>query len=413
MFQKELIYNVNYTKFLAKKIRFTKSKSFSSTVSKVGVASISIGIIVMIVSFATLFGFKNAIKTKLFSLSSHVQVCKITLNQSYEETPIDFNSDFYKNYREIPEIRHVQKIINKPGILKSDKEIAGIVLKGIAEDFDWATFKANMVEGDTLNLAKGVNEIIISRTLANLVNAKVNQEILIYFMQNPPRARKLKVVGIYETGLQEYDKNMVLVNYRLLQKMNGWEANQVGHYEVFLKDFDKLAETLPKINQKLPPNLKLVSVIELFPQIFDWFSLLDRNILIVLILIFIVASFNIVSVLFVMLLERTSMIGLLKTLGCEDKKIRQIFLYNAAWIIIRGIVLGNIFGFAICLIQYYFRVIPLDAESYYMSFVPIYFDWNSIILLNILTFVIVFSVVFLPTVVILRMKPVVAMKFKD
>ncbi len=405
---------MNLSRFIALRIQKTKSSSFTSTVTKIGVASIALGLSVMIVSISVLLGFKKTIKDKLFSLSSHIQVSKITLNQSFEETPMAINTKFYQNYRKNPQIRHVQAVANKAGMLKSSEELSGIVVKGVGRDYDWQSFSENLVEGRRINFADSSysSEIIISRKIATQLKIKLSDEVIIYFIQNPPRVRKVKIVGIYDTGLEEFDKNFILGDLALVQKMNDWDNKTAGHYEIFLNNFDELNNSAKRVFDEIDQDSQVMKVTEMFPAIFDWLSLMDRNSIILMALILVVAAFNMISVLLVMMMERTPMIGLLKALGSSDSKIRKVFIFNGLTIIIKGIIIGNIIGIGLCAIQFFFRILPLDAESYYMNYVPIDFNWGIILLINIVTVLLVLAVITIPTFVVSRMKVVDALKFR-
>jgi lipoprotein-releasing system permease protein len=406
---------MNLSRFISQRIQKTKSASFTSTVVKVGVASIAIGLAVMIISFAILVGYKQAIKDKLFSLSSHIQVSKITLNQSYEETPMPIKTNFYNNYRQNSKIRHVQAVGNKAGMLKSSEELAGIIIKGVGHDYDWEVFSQNLTAGRRINFSDTTfsNEVIISKRIAEQLKIKLSDEVLIYFIQTPPRVRKVKVVGIYETGLEEFDKNFIIGDLALVQKMNEWDSNTCGHYEIFLKNFDDLEETTRVVTNEIDQDMRASKITDMFPAIFDWLSLLDKNILIVLGLILVVACFNMISVLLVMMMERTPMIGMLKALGSDNLQIRKIFVLNGLNIILKGILYGNLIGIGLGLIQYYFKVIPLDPENYYISYVPIEWDWLIIMVLNIATILLIVAVITIPTLIVSRMRVVEALKFKE
>ncbi|CAH0995308.1 Lipoprotein-releasing system transmembrane protein LolE [Emticicia aquatica] len=406
---------MNLPRFIAQRIQKTNTTTFTSTVTKIGISSITIGLAVMIISFSILIGFKRTIRDKLFSLSSHIQVSKITLNQSFEETPMPINTKFYQNYRKNPKIRHVQAVANKAGLLKSSEEHTGIVIKGVGKDYDWASFSENLVEGRKINSNDSTysTEIIISKKIATQLKIKLSDEVMIYFIQNPPRIRKVKVVGIYDTGLEEFDKNFILGDLALVQRMNDWNEETAGHYEVFLNDFDQLDIVSRQVFDDIDQDMQLLKVTEMFPAIFDWLNLMDRNIFVIIALILVVASFNMISVLLVMMMERTPMIGLLKALGSDNAKIRKIFIFNGLTIIIKGIIYGNIIGIGFCYLQYLFKVIPLDSESYYMNYVPISFNWLTILIINIVTIVLVLGVITIPTFVISRMKLVESLKFKS
>jgi len=406
---------MNLSRFISQRIQKTKSESFTSTVVKVGIASIAIGLAVMIISFAILVGYKQAIKDKLFSLSSHIQVSKITLNQSYEETPMPIKTNFYNNYRQNSKIRHVQAVGNKAGMLKSSEELAGIIIKGVGKDYDWQTFSQNLIEGKRITFTDTSfsNEVIISKRIATRLKIKLSDDVLIYFIQNPPRVRKVKVVGIYETGLEEFDKNHIIGDLALVQKMNEWDNNTCGHYEIFLKNFDDLDEATAVVTNEINQDMRATKITDMFPAIFDWLMLLDKNILIVLGLILVVACFNMISVLLVMMMERTPMIGMLKALGSDNTQIRKIFVFNGLNIILKGILYGNLIGIGLGLIQYYFKVIPLDPENYYISYVPIEWDWFIIMLLNVATILLILAVITIPTLIVSKMRVVEALKFKE
>lgn len=405
---------MNLSRFIANRIQNSQRKSFTATVSKIGISSIAIGLAVMIVSFSILIGFKNTIQSKLFTLSSHIQVSKITLNQSFEETPMPINTNFYEKTQKKAEIKHIQAVANKAGLLKSADEHLGVVIKGVGTDYDWELFRVNLIAGRFIQTdsVKGLHEIIISKKIAQQLKLKINQEANLYFIQSPPRIRKVTVVGIYDSGLEEFDKNYILGNLALIQKMNNWQANECGHYEIYVDDFKKIDINAFQLSKSLEIDQQLFKVTDMFPAIFEWLSLMDRNILIIIILILLVAGFNMISVLLVMMMERTPMIGILKALGANDGKIRQIFIQNGLKILIKGLFIGNILGITLCLLQNKYKLIALDAESYYMNFVPIEIDWQIIILLNVMTALIVSAVITIPTFIIEKMNLVDAIKFK-
>ena len=401
--------------FLAKKIQNTKSQTFSSLIINVGVLSISIAVSVLIISFFVLFGFKNTIKNKLFSLTSHLQVSKFTVNRSFEEASMPNNLQLIQLAKKNANIESINKVAFKSVILKSEEEISGVVFKGIDKDFDWNAFSPNIIKGRKINYNSSEisNELIISKKLAQEINVKLNDDLLIYFIQDPPRARKLKIVGIYESNVEEMDQIFVLGDLALIQKINNWENGEFGHFEIFLKDIDKLDVAKNEMLTIFPQEYQVLKVTEILPQFFDWFKLLDRNILIVIILIVIVASFNMISVLLIMILERTPMIGLLKAIGSLNGQIRAIFLINGAKIIFKGLLLGNFLGLGLCFIQDKFKIIHLDPVNYYMNFVPIAWNLPIILAINIGVFIIVLLVLLIPSFLIRNISPVEALKYKD
>jgi lipoprotein-releasing system permease protein len=406
---------MNFPYFVSQRIRKPDANSFSSTVTKIGVGSIAVGLSLMIISFGVLFGFKDAIKQKLFSLSGHIKVVTFSDNQSVEDAyPISNDNSFYKNYSSIPEIKHFQAVATKSGILKTQDEILGVIAKGIGQDFDFETFSENIIEGKTIDFSDSSysKEILISKIISNKLRLKVGDNVIIYFLNNPDRPRKLSVKGIYETSLEEFDKNLIITDLRLLQKIAGWGKDSVGSYEIVVKDFEQLRSSAKIIQEKIPADMRMTTVVDQNMALFDWLGMLDRNMVIFLPLIAFVAAFNMISILLVLMLERTPMIGLLKALGSPNWQIRKIFLWNGISMITKGLVLGNVIGIGLCSIQKHFKIIPLDSSNYYMNYVPITLDWTVILLLNLATLALVTTLLTIPTFVITRIQPVKAIAFR-
>ncbi|MGK0137909.1 MAG: lipoprotein-releasing system permease protein [Algoriphagus sp.] len=406
---------MNTEYFLAQKIRKTKGKTFSSSVINIGITSIAIGVAAIILSFSVLLGFKDTIKEKLFSMSAHLQVSKITLNQSFEEAPFLNTPESIKNIANNENIASFNAIALKSALLKSDEEISGVLLKGVDNNYDWSVFESNMVEGRRINFDSSSysKEIILSSTLKKLLNVNLDDDLLIYFIQDPPRARKVKIVGIYETGIEDIDKSYALVDLNLIRRINNWKENEVGHLEIFLKDFNSINTSTSSLYNDIPQDQRIHKITQLLPQFFDWFNLLDRNIIIVLFLIIVVASFNMVSVLLIMIMERTPMIGLLKALGARNTFIQKVFISNALIIILKGLAIGNLLAISFCYVQDKFKLIPLDPENYYMSYVPISWHWPTFVFVNVATILVVGMIVILPTISIVRIRPVKALKYKE
>jgi lipoprotein-releasing system permease protein len=402
--------NISY--FIANRIRKSKGQSFSRVIVKVGVLSVAITISVIILSFFVLLGFKNTIKEKLFSQTSHIQVSKITLNRSFEETPLPNNSEYFQKVKELPQVKSINRVGYKSVILKSEEEITGVVLKGVDQEYDWSEMQHNMVEGRTI-APDSINEILLSKRIAGLLNVKVGEPLHVYFIQDPPRARKLQVVGIYDTHVEELDELYTLAHLDLIRRINGWEQGEFGHYDIYLKDLASLSLVKEEVMEIFPLEYKVTQVEELLPHFFEWFKFLDRNIVLIIVLIMIVAAFNMISVLLIMIMERTPMIGLLKSLGASTAVIRRIFLINSARIIAYGLLLGNSITLVLAFLQWKYQVIKLDAQNYYMNYVPI--EWNIWVVLgvNLAVFLVVLAVTILPTVSIQRITPVKALKYKD
>ena len=405
---------MNFPYFISQRIQNTKTSSFSGTVTKIGVGSIAIGLAVMILAFAVLFGFKEAINQKIFSLAGHIKVDKFSANESYEEYPITKQTDLFRNYKNVSEIAHLQTVIQKAGILKTRQDILGVVMKGISKDFDFERFQPNIIEGKQIEFSDSTysKDILISKIIANKLQLKVGDSPIIYFLNATDRPRKLTIKGIYETNLEEFDKNLIIGDLGLIQRINAWGADSVGSYEIYVKDFEQLDATAKVIQDKLQPDMKLDKITDTFMGLFDWLGMLDRNMVIFLTLILFVACFNMISILLVLMLERTPMIGVLKALGGNDWQIRKIFLWSGFQMIFKGITYGNVLGIGICLLQKYYKIIPLDSANYYMNTVPISLNWWVILLLNLATISLVVLVLIIPTFVITRIEPVKAIVFR-
>lgn len=255
--------NISY--FIANRIRKSKGQSFSRVIVKVGVLSVAITVSVIVLSFFVLLGFKNTIKEKLFSQTSHIQVSKITLNRSFEETPLPNNSDYYQKVKNLPHVKSINRVAYKSVILKSEEEITGAVLKGVDQEYDWSEMKNNLVEGKTVD---SLNQIMISKRTAGILNVKVGESLYVYFIQDPPRARKVEVVGIYDTHVEELDQLYVLSDLGLIQRINAWENGEFGHYDIYLKDLSSLPTVKKELMEIFPLEYKVTQVEELLPLFF-------------------------------------------------------------------------------------------------------------------------------------------------
>lgn len=404
---------MNLSYFIAKRISFKRTGGFTGTIHRIAVASIAIGLAIMIVSFMILGGFQNVIANKVFTFTGHYQVHQFTLSNAFEESPISTDSDFYSNYSQLDVIRHVQVYATKPGLLKGEEEVEGVIMKGIGPNFDTLSFGSALKEGRFIRFPEegASNEIILSSKIANKLKLEVGDKVIMYFVQDPPRYRNFDIVGIYETFLEDFDDKIILGDIQTIRNLNGWEKDQVGGFEIFLHDPDKIDASEEEIYQLVDYDLKMVKVTDKFIQIFDWLYLLNNNVYVFLALILFVAVFNMVSILFILIMERTQMIGILKALGAQNAQIRQIFVWNGVRIIGRGLLLGNIIGLGLGAIQYFTRLIKLDAANYYMSYVPIHWDWLIIVGMNILILLVTTAILFVPAMVISNIKPIKAIRF--
>lgn len=382
-------------------------------IHKIAIASIGIGLGIMIVSFLILKGFQLKIQEKIISFGGHLEVTKFTLSRSYEEDPISKNLALYHDYSDYPYIDHIQEFANKAGLLKANEEVMGVVLKGVSNTFDLSKFEQNIVAGSFPDLSNKStsDEIMISQKIADLLMLDVNDETLLYFIQNPPRVRKLQISGIYETGMEDFDDKIILGDIRLVQRINNWPDSLVGGFEIFLNDFNRVDYYQYELEDVVGYELYIEKISDKFAEIFEWLSLLNRNVVIFLSLTLFVACFNMVSILLILIMERTQMIGVFKALGSPNKMIRRIFVYNGMRLIAKGLFLGNVIGISFGLLQSKFQFLKLDPKNYYMEFVPIEWNWGIIILLNILTFILVSLVLTIPTMIISRISPIKSIRF--
>ena len=384
--------------------------------TRVGIASIALGLAILIVAFAVLFGYKRTIEQKIFLFGAHLQVGKFTNNASYEETALSLQTALYRDSTQIPGVRHIQAVALKAGILKTPEELTGVILKGVGNDYDWNLFRGSLIAGQVpvvgADTGSGSTQLLLSQLMAKQLNVNVGQTVPLYFLGNPPRARKMTVVGIYETGLEEVDKTIALGDIRLVQRLNHWGPDSVGSYEIFVNDFDQLKSAADNIFKAMTPDMRLTRVTDQYRPLFDWMLLLDRNMIILLTLITFVASFNMVSVLLVLMMERTPMIGLLKALGGNNALIRRMFVFVGLNMVGWGLLIGNVVGLAVCYAQEHFKLIPLDPKNYFVSYVPIAWDWATILALNAATLLLIGLVLWLSTILINRIQPVKALAFK-
>lgn len=387
--------------------------SFSSTISKIAVISIAVGLAALILAFFILGGFQETIKNKIYNFKGHLEVTKYTLSSSFDDQAISLNTDFYKHYDQYDFVEHVQEFAHKAALLKTKEEVQGVVFKGFGRSFDTMRFQPNMREGRLFEFNDSTysKEVIISKKIANTLQLGVNDDVLIYFVQNPPRFRKLRITGIYETGLEEFDQRMVIGDIGLVQRMNNWSDTLVGGYEVFVDDPTRLDQAEDRLFRKIDVDLYVDKVSDKYIQIFDWLGLLDQNVTVFLSLILIVAAFNMISILLILIMERTYMIGVLMALGATRKLIKRVFLYNGMILVGKGLLWGNIVALAIAYLQDEFKIIPLDPDNYYMYYVPISWNYDALIGLNVLTFCLVSLALFVPTLIISRIKPISAIRF--
>lgn len=414
---------MNLELFIARRIHFSKegNRQVTPPAVRIAIVGVALGLAVMILSVAIVIGFKKEVRNKVIGFGSHIQITNFDNNSSYETTPIAVSDSLLQALQEFPGIKHIEGYATKMGILKTDSDFQGVVLKGIDTDYDWSFFRNNLKEGEllTIDSKKTSTDVIISKYLSDLLGLKLGDSILTYFVQEDVRARKFNIVGIYETGFMDYDKLFVLADIKQIRRLNGWEKDEVSGLELLVDDYDKLDQIAEDLyfnlveKQDRHGNTYFTrSIKEMNPMIFNWLDVLDVNVVVILILIFAVAGFTMISGLLIIILERTNMIGILKALGENNVSIRKIFLYISFFLIGKGMLWGNMVGIAICLIQSHFRIIKLDPSIYYLDAVPIDLSIVSLILLNIGTLCASMLMMLGPSYLITKIDPAKSIRFE-
>lgn len=428
---------MNWEYFTASRVASAKQDSFSLLIIRIAVVAVALSVAVMIVSTALIAGFKNEISSKIFGFWGHIHITDTDLNRSLLEAyPININQPFYPHLDTIgpilvPEepswgisrprtteggVNHIQVFTLKTGIIKAKREIEGIILKGIGKDFNWEFMRSYLVEGDTINLQDSVmsSEILISKQTADRLKVGVGDRFIIYFPQKGEQLkRRFNVVGIYKTGLEEYDRKFALVDIRQNQKILGWSENEVSGFEVFIDDLDDLDIFNDYIYyRELPNELYAETIRTKLPEIFEWLDLQDINEDVILILMIIVALINMITALMILILERTNMIGILKALGSSNWSIQKLFLYYAGYIIVVGLFWGNLLGIGLSLLQDRFEFIKLSEADYYLAVAPVDLNFWTILNLNIGTLAIILIFLLIPSFLVTSIKPVKAIRFK-
>lgn len=411
---------MNLEWFIARRmLRGKHTGSVSVPIVKIAVAGIALGICVMLLSVFIITGFKLEITAKLSGFMAHLNVTAYENNAAYGGQPISVSDTLLEDLRKMKGVKQVYVYTDKPAILKSKTEIHGVVLKGVDSLYDAAFFQKHIQEGEypVFTAASPSNEILISAAVARLLGVKTGDKLNAHFVQDPPRVRVFTVKGIYDTGFKEYDEMMVLCDMRHLQRLNGWQPEQVTGVAVELNRLEDIPGAEQTLEEVLPLNeqgdfYKITTLYETAPQIFDWLNMLNMNVAIILTLIIIVAGFNMVSGLLIFILDKTTMIGILKALGYKNISLKKLFLYIASGMIARGMLAGNLLALLLGTLQYFFHFMRLDPATYYMDTVPVHFNISYIVLLNLGVFAISVLMLIIPAMLISGIRPIKAIRFE-
>lgn len=408
---------MNLEYFIAKRISSKTSDNFSKPVVKISYISIALGLSLMIISVAVVIGFKASISNKIIGFAAHMQIQGFSNYESVQEKPLQINDEFVSYLKNRKDLKHIQFTAHKAGVLKTEDQIQGVIFKGVGADFDTSFLSASLVEGVMPNISDDnrTEEVLISSTLSRKMNLAIADPLRVWFINDEDqnaRGRKFWVSGIYNTSLKEFDDVFIVGDIKHVQKLNNWNNDQVGTIEVMINDMNALEEISNSVYKHIPYNMTVSTVKEQYPQIFNWLDLLDMNVIVILSLLILVASITMVSTLLIVIIERTSMVGVLKALGFRNRSVRKIFLYKASYIIFRGMIWGNIIGLLFYFIQSQFQLIRLDPENYYVDYVPVMLNVYYLLALNAGTFIVCFLMLVVPSYYITRIVPSKALRYE-
>jgi len=405
---------------LSSRLLRSSQGSQSRPIVRLSIAGIAICLIVVILAVSISTGYRQVIEQKVIDMGSHIRITYYDKdyenNPSYDVHPVTKDARLLKELQQNPDIAHIQYAATKCGVLQSNEQVEGIILKGVDATFDWKAFQGNMVAGKPLELSGDTTTkgLLVSKSIADRLQLKVGDKVFGYFWNEGKKFdRAFRVCGIYSTGMPEYDDHFVIGDLRHVQKINGWSSEQVGCMEILIHDYDQLDEVGEYVHQHIGPYLQAHTIRQLFPAIFSWTDLFDTNVMVLLTITLIICMITLISTFFIIILERTPTIGILKTMGMTTADVRGVFVRLGLRLIVVGMLIGNVLGIGICLLQKYLHIIKLDAHSYYVSYVPISFNWIFLAAVNLVLLLICLLVLLIPaTFVSKRITPVNAIRFE-
>ncbi|MFT5751409.1 MAG: lipoprotein-releasing system permease protein [Flavobacteriales bacterium] len=410
---------MNLEYFIAKRLSSGASykSSASATIIKIAIVAIALGMIMMLVSIATGLGLQQKIREKVSAFGGDILISNFDGNNSAETiNPISINQAFYPNFTSVPEVSHVQAVAIRSGIIRTETDFEGVMVKGLTDDYDWSRIQDYLLEGRFPNFKEGLNsEMLMSKYLASRLGFAVGDKVIVYFVrqeEGKPVPLRLDIVGIYESAYQEFDKVYVMTDIRHIRRVNRWEKDEVGAFEVFVDDFDNVQEINNRVYENSGSFLRSMTIGERNFFIFEWIKLFDFNILLIIAVMILIAGINIIVALLVLILERTRMIGILKALGGSDWMVRKIFIYNAMYLIGLGLFWGNLIGIGCIAAQHYFGIVTLNPSTYYVAEAPVYFNWGYILTLNFGVFVLCALMLLVPSYIITKISPVKSIRFE-
>jgi lipoprotein-releasing system permease protein len=412
---------MNFEYFIARRIAAHKDykSSISAPIIKIAILAISLGMITMLISVATSVGLQKKIKEKVSAFNGDLIITNFDTNNSDDsQVPISMQQDFYPNFTISDNVSHIQITASKGAVIRTQTDFEGVIVKGVGPDYNWSYFEDFLTQGvlPTYTTPQMSNQVLISEYLANRLGLKVGDKALAYFFNKnsstPPRTRAFTISGLYNSGFQQFDAQFIIGDIRHIQRLNKWEPDQIGAFELFVKDFDFIEQTNNEVYDAIGSMLDTQTIRNRFYAIFEWLELFDFNVILIIVMMIIVAGFNMITALLVLILERTKMIGILKALGSDNWSVRKIFIYNAMYLVGVGLFWGNIIGIGLLLLQQHFNLFALDPNTYYVSQVPVYLHWSYIVALNVGTLLLCFLILLIPSYIISKISPVKAIRFE-
>lgn len=412
---------MNFEYFIARRIAAHKDykSSISAPIIKIAILAISLGMITMLISVATSVGLQKKIKEKVSAFNGDLIITNFDTNNSDDsQVPISMQQDFYPDFAISDNVSHIQITASKGAVIRTQTDFEGIIVKGVGPDYNWSYFKDFLTQGvvPTYDTPQMSNQVLISQYLANRLGLKVGDKALAYFFNKnsstPPRTRAFTISGLYNSGFQQFDAQFIIADIRHIQRLNKWEPDQIGAFELYVKDFDLIEQTNMQVYNAIGSTLDTQSIRNRFYAIFEWLDLFDFNVALIIVMMIIVAGFNMITALLVLILERTKMIGILKALGSDNWSVRKIFIYNAMYLVGVGLFWGNLIGIGLLLLQQHFDLFALDPNTYYVSQVPVYLHWSYIMALNLGTLILCFLILLIPSYIISKISPVKAIRFE-
>ncbi len=409
---------MSFSWWFSKKIALGKitKNNLSSIIIRIGQVAVALGLIVSLITISTGVGARIAIKEKLADFNGHITIRNYNSNTSLNSDSISINQSFYPTFKEIPEVKHVQAIANKSGVIRTKENFSGVVFKGVGTDYDTVRFEKFLVKGHFPKVNKDsiVDEVLLSQKIANELKLDVDSSFVMYFIQEDtkPIYRRFTISGLYKTDIKNFDDVIMLGDLKHVQRLNHWDSTTVGGFELFVNDVENIDPVAKRVNEAIPYNLTSESATASFAQINDWITIFDKNIMIIVFIMLFVVVINMVMVLLILILERTHSIGILKAFGATNWRIRKLFINYALFIMLPGLIAGNVIGLGLLFIQKYFGIIKLPPENYYLSTAPVYLDFGSIALLNVGALLVCAIVLLLPSYMISKITPAKAINFR-